>query len=659
MVDKNYMTSLLSWTNRNFMLKDVKGIGDKYLKKLDSLGIYTEEDLVNIIPNKYVDYEASKIENKAFLEGQICLIDITVSKLSKIFRKGSLTIQSVYGIYTPTNTKVDITFFNQEYISRIIKAGSELRVFGKVSLGKERIIMQNPSFELKKDISKFSGIIPVYATKGLISQGQFSNFIREIIDNKMVKSIIPESLENKYDLLPFYDALETIHFPKNSDIQKGIDRIAIENICKEICGLKIANSNQKLEKKYSYETDIKTEEYQQFLPFILNNSQKENIQEIHNLMLQKNAMNAILCGDVGSGKTAVALYAVYLAIKNGFQAAIMAPTEILASQHYNFIINHFNFKVAFLSSSIPSSQKKKIYSGIKLGFYDLVVGTHALLNKNLEFNKLSLVVLDEQHKFGVEQRSNLIFKGSNVDLLTLSATPIPRTMQLIAFKQSQILKIEPRVDKKIHTNLVPYHKKMDMFKYVAKCALEENKLCYVIAPLIYDDEGVELNSIESIYNDFSKIIDEKYIGVLYGSLKNDVKEKIVNDFQQGTIKILISTTVVEVGIDIKNAVNMIIIDADRFGLASLHQLRGRICRDGQTGYCFLYTKMLDSERLRFFCENSDGFKIAEKDFNLRGAGEIFDTIQSGYGKNKITYEALEKASKISEELNLESVTPYL
>ena len=641
------------------MLKDIKGIGDKYLKKLSELSIFTEEDLVNYLPSKYINYEDSKVDNLSLQEGSIVLMDLKVIRLSKIFSKGGLTIQSVYAIYEETNTNVDITFYNQQYVSKILKPDTQIRVFGKIKYGRKNINMINPNFEIKKDVSRFKGIVPIYRTKGLISQGTFSNFIKETIDGNYVKSIISEDLEIKYGLKSFIEALKEVHFPSNNDIQKSFDRIVIENICKEICGLKISRLNQNSSKNYEYKLDIKIEEFNKYLPFKLNISQKENVFKIKEYMYSKKAMNAILCGDVGSGKTVVALFSAFVAIKNGFQVALMAPTEVLAKQHYDFIKQHFDFNVCFLSSSTKVSERKKIYVGIKIGFYDFVVGTHSLINKNLEFCNLSLVILDEQHKFGVEQRSNLIFKGSNVDLLTLSATPIPRTMQLIAYKQSQILKINPRVEKDIRTRLVPSNKKMEMFKYIAKEAVENNKLCYVIAPLIYDDEGVEINSVESLYNDLKKVIDEKYIGVLHGKLKYEIKDKVINDFRQGIVKILISTTVVEVGIDIKDAVNMVIIDADRFGLASLHQLRGRICRNGQSGYCFLYTNQIENDRLKYFCENNDGFKIAEKDFNIRGAGEIFDTIQSGNIKNNISYDTINIAGSIAEDINLNEVKTLL
>ena len=416
--------------------------------------------------------------------------------------------------------------------------------------------------------------------------------------------------------------------------------------------------NSNFDKKNFYR-DINISPLMEILPFELNTSQKEAFSSIKKSLLGDKKLNAILCGDVGSGKTIVAIFACYFAIKNNYQAAFMAPTEILAKQHFDKITELFDnldIKVSFLSGSTDSTSKAEILNGLKTGSIDMVVGTHSIIGEGVEFFNLGIACADEQHRFGVAQRTKLIKKAKNCDLLTLSATPIPRSMQLIAYGEVEVINIEKRFVGNVVTKIVGKEKRIDMWEYIASYCNEGGQ-AFVVAPQIFDSEGIESSNVIALQKEISAISKGITTIALHGKLKPEIKDKIISDFAAKKIGILVSTTVIEVGIDVPNAGIMVVMDAERFGLATLHQLRGRVGRNGEKAYCFLYTDKKDHENLQLLKNVNEGFALAEKDFEIRGCGELLGTEQSGTSTlNCITINLLKKAKVIADEIDF---SPYI
>lgn len=639
------------------MLKDLKGVGPQMEKKLNSLGIYTEEDLVNNFPKSYINYSNLSSPDYA-INGDICLFKALITKINKPVTKGKFSFVRIYGeIDNEFHSPIIITWYNQPYMSKNLNEGKIYTFCGKLKIGKKSFEFANPSFESETENSKFTGIQPVYITRGIIPQKTYREFVENILKTSKIKSVIPPLYEKEYNLMSYMDAIKSLHFPTEAtDFTKAKERMFNEILIRRICAYKITKKNipDKRVNFYAW-NKANFEEFKNQLPFELNLTQTHALQDIFYTMLSSKVLNAILCGDVGSGKTVIACELCYFVAKNGFQCAVMAPTEILAKQHYDFftrILTPLNIEVGFLSSNVTTKERKETLAKIELGEIQVVIGTHSLLNDKIHFKNLSFVVEDEQHRFGVAQRTELISKGSKVDLLTLSATPIPRSMQLIAYGETQVVNIGRRFEPKTKTHIVQKNKKEDMFKYIA-AECEKGSQAYIVAPMIFDSEGIEIDSVESLYEEVSKYISPDKIGVLHGKLKSDAKEQVLSDYRSQRYKILISTTVVEVGIDVPNASIIAIMNADRFGLATLHQLRGRVGRNGQDAFCFLYTENEPSEGLKYLVKSLDGFSIAELDFELRGAGDIFGLSQSGNGQlDGLTFDVLQKAKTIADKINL-------
>jgi len=622
-------------------LSAIKGVGEALEAKLKTLSITDAENLLDFFPKQYVDLSVS-VPLKEAEDGSYCIFDGIICGKSYPRKKGSLQIFNAEAKCSELFVK--FVWFNQNYVSKKLEIGREYTFFGKVKIKNFSYEMANPHFCDKSEQNKFSGICPIYPTKGLIAQGTLRNIIKDCLKFCSESIILPE-IEQKYGLISLEQAYRQIHFPDTKEVKDALKRVALEKLTERISAFLYAKKFKSNLKNRKYSIDANFDELLKNLPFSPTESQISAIEKIVKKLKSATKMNVVLCGDVGSGKTLVAAMACFFAVKNGFQAAIAAPTEILARQHFAFFTKAFNgcgIEIALLTGNTTAAEKKKIYHSASDGTVDIVIGTHAVFSDKLMFKNLALAIADEQHRFGVAQRNSLVEKGDGADVLTLSATPIPRTMYIAAYGEADFITIDRRIKGNIKTSVVPENKRSDMFRYLAERCKDTK--AYVIAPKIFDSEGMERESCEDLFKELSKYMPKEKIGLLHGKMKSEEKNLVMDKFRNGDYRVLVSTTVVEVGVDVPDATIMIITDADRFGLATLHQLRGRIGRNGEKSYCFLTGK--DCERLSVLVQNDDGFKIAEEDFVMRGGGEMFGLEQAGQGSLKyVTSTVLKIASE--------------
>ena len=634
----------------------VKGVGPKTLLKLNALGIFSVEDLLQRIPYDYINLDSVSDLDDAE-NGVFVLLSLEISAVSKPHKRGRITVFGGYGV-TEKGKKVKLTWYNALYVSKFVKVGAKIRAYGKIKIEKGYELI-NPVYEVVEDDveSKFKGIKPVYRTKGYIPQATYISMVCDALSDYLASSIIPKELES----LDLTTALNMAHKPlQMSDIREARDRVLLEEAVTTLASFRMVKDEGKRSLFYQGEPSV-VQDVVKSLPYRLTDTQMQSVKAIIDTFNSPKPMNSMLVGDVGSGKTIVAVLTAYYAVSCAHQCAIMAPTEILATQHYftfKDVLSPFGVRVALVTGSMPVSEKKKILLQIASHEIDIVVGTHAVISGNVHFADLSYVVIDEQHRFGVAQRTKLIDKGNAVDILTLSATPIPRSLRLTMYADIDVITLERRHDSNnIQTSVVTPNKRDAMLDYVVN-ECEKGKQAYIVAPKIFDAEGLEEGyAVDALY----KTINVKYgkrinIALLHGKLKAEQKTAILEEFKANRIQMLVSTTVIEVGIDVPNASLMCIFDADRFGLATLHQLRGRVGRDGSKAYCFLYTSRAESEiiRLRTLSQEQDGLKIAEHDYELRGAGEWMGESQSG-GGNTPSLLLMKRAREIVDKMDF---SPY-
>lgn len=630
-------------------LSSVKGVGAVVEKKLRALGINDVDGLLSFLPRQYVDLSIS-VPLSEVSDGAFCLFDATVVKVGAPRKKGSLSIFSAEA--NSDGIPVNLVWFNHRYAHKIVKEGEIYTFFGKAKFWKNAYEFSNPFFEKKSFKTKFSGIQPIYPTKGLIGQGTIRNLLSEAVKMPS-ESLLSAETERKLSVISLSDAYIKIHCPDDKNVSDALRRVFLERLTERIAAFSYAKKYRKNTKKQRYLDHIDLHALVDNFGFSFTPSQKSAVERIFASMRSRERMNVVLCGDVGSGKTAVAVTAAYLALKSGYQVAFVAPTELLAAQHAAFLeraLSGTGISFCYLTGSSSPAQKRDVYERLASGEVSLVVGTHAVFSEKVVFSRLSLVICDEQHRFGVAQRNGLVEKGVGCDVLTLSATPIPRTMCLAAYGEAEFLPIERRTKGNIKTSIVPKEKRADMFRYVADFCVKGGK-AYLIAPRISDAEDIERENCESLYEEFCSYLPRESVGLMHGRLSAEKKDAVMRDFRDGMIKALVATTVVEVGVDVPDASIIVVTDADKLGLATLHQLRGRVGRQGQKSYCFLCGDGKNVDRLNDLVACDDGFELAEKDFDRRGGGEIFGLTQSGSDDLKIDARLLAAAKEAAQSVD--------
>lgn len=612
------------------MLDEIKGIGPKTILSLNSLGIYTLDDLLNYFPYRYnvlkpVSLSTASDDDQVLINGYI------ENPIKVFFIKKNLNKLS-FKLNTGTEL-INVTIFNRAFIKPNLSVGKQISVLGKYNR-KNNVFVAN---DIKLVPILRETIEPVYHLNAGLKRSSFIKIMDNALSkNYFVTNNIPDYLMNKYKFVDKMVAIKDIHKPINLQSIKDSKLMLIyEELFTFMLKMNYLKLNQKNVDEF-YERMIKEDKVNKFietLPFTLTNDQVNAIEEIKNDFNNPKRMNRLILGDVGSGKTIVAFIALYMNYITGYQGVMMAPTEILAKQHYENMINlfkNFDLKMELLTSSTLKKTRSDIIKRLASGDVDVLIGTHSVLNDEIIFKNLGLVVTDEQHRFGVNQRNMLQKKGRLSDVLYLSATPIPRTLALTLFGDMDIteIKSKPSNRKPIETKLFKNKDIKDVL-FMMLDEIKKGHQIYVVAPLIEDENETGMETVKELKNKIDTAFNHKIpIDILHGKLKNKDKEEIMNNFKLNKTKILISTTVIEVGVDVKNATMMVIFNAERFGLATLHQLRGRIGRNDLESKCILISDY-DTPRLKILEESNDGFYISEKDFELRGSGDLFGVKQSG------------------------------
>lgn len=641
-------------------LKFVKGLSDKRISDLNKMGITSAEDLVRHFPRTYLDLrKAVKLceamhNDFALIKGRI------VGKPTLNKTKGRLTV--VKALCEQDGELFNIVWFNQPYVCSKLVTDETYLFYGRVRNRFGQVSVTNPTFDVLDEKTSLKGIIPVYSVKGCLTQKIMRNVIQDALTKLKFVSFLPKSAYAQNAELSLADAYKMVHNPNSFDERDSAsERIALEEYFILITAFRIIKGDKQQARINRYTVGgTEINEFSKRFGFEFTNGQKQAVNDIYTDLSGTRVMNRLVQGDVGSGKTAVSMCALYIALKSGYQAVMISPTEVLAKQNYEIISKFLpEFDAIFLSGSLSAKEKNNAKQLIANGSAKVVCGTHAVLQNDVVFNNLSLCVCDEQHRFGVSQRSSLVAKGSSCDVLVMSATPIPRTLSLIFYGDLDISTIsdKPKQRIEIKTSVVPSNKYADMLQFIKK-QVDSGRQAFFVCPKIEGDTEGSVMSVKEIFDELSSKLPSLRIAMLHGKMKDAEKTEIMLDFKARKFDALVSTTVIEVGVDVPNATIMTIFGADRFGLSQLHQLRGRVGRSDLESYCFLLSDNENEktvERLKTIKNNTDGFAISEADFKERGAGDMLGIKQSGksnigLGALKFSTATIFMAKKLSDQV---------
>lgn len=644
--------------DKNTNIQYLKGVGEKRAKILNKLDIFTVGDLLRFYPRDYMDWSKITTIAGAPYDANCCIRAVVNHKPKGAKIRKGMTIYKT--IVTDGESLMNITIFNNKYAAESLEAGEEYLFYGKVGGNFYRREMTSP---LIAPVENGIRIRPVYHQSAGINSKAIEKLVRQAyeIRKDYFTDCIPQSLRDKLCLMEINKAVYELHFPTNEDtVSEARRRLIFEELFIFQLGLMKLKGNRKESTPVSIEKDF-TDEFIKSLPFTLTGAQSRAVRESIGQMTSNYTMNRLLQGDVGSGKTAVAAALIYTVFRNGYQSAFMAPTEILAQQHYKTCLKFFentDIKIGLLTGSVTAAKKREIKAQLKSGEISLIVGTHALIQDDVEFRNLGLVITDEQHRFGVKHRGALSGKGDRPHTLVMSATPIPRTLALMLYGDLDVSILDelPPGRQPIETYAIDTAKRHRAFNYVKK-HLDEGRQGYIVCPLVEEGE-TELAAAQEYSENIARGFFSGYtVGLLHGKMKPKDKEDVMARFVSGEIKLLVSTTVIEVGVDVPNSVIMVIENAERFGLSQLHQLRGRIGRGKYKSTCILITDAQNEaaqRRMKVMTRTTDGFKIADEDLKMRGPGDFFGSRQHGLPDMKIAMltdtALLNEANRFAREI---------
>ena len=638
---------------------DLKGVGTKTAAALGSLEIYSIYDLLYYFPFRYDELQTIPLDQ--IMDGQKVMLKGVVATEAFVSRFGYKKSRLSFKLRIDHDV-VMVNFFNQPWLKEKIEVGKEVAVYGKYNISRQSLA----GFKFIAAKENDSGMAPIYSVNRHLRQKKLIDFINIALDEYLpaVDDVVPVDIRRKYRLLPEKNIVQKMHHPQNFNESQIAKRSAIFReffiFQTELAQLTEVNpQNKGIPKKYDLNEVAKLTKS---LPFELSTDQKQVINEIFADLFSSRQMQRLLQGDVGSGKTIVAVYAIFAAVTAGFQAALMVPTEILATQHFKKIdelLRPLGVRCALLTGSTKALERKEIYTELTDGTINVVIGTHALIQSNVIFKKLGLVIIDEQHRFGVNQRQSLINKGNLPDVLTMTATPIPRTLALTVYGNMSISEIRhlPAGRKKVISSWKT-STQMDQVYQLMREQLKQGFQVYAVTPLITESEALDLKNAEQLYDKLSKDFPDEKVVLLHGQMPGNKKDEIMSEFAAGEINILVATSVIEVGVDVANANMMVIYNADRFGISQLHQLRGRIGRGKTQSYCIFLADpntQAGKARMKIVASTTDGFKLAEEDLKMRGEGDIFGKAQSGLPEFQVgdvvnNYDTMVVAQKEARKL---------
>lgn len=623
----------------------VKGIGPKRAYKLNKLGIFTLKDLIYYFPRQFED--RNNLKKIAQLDNdEKATIKAVITGIETSSPKKGMTLTKV--CVKDETSCAKLVFFNQPHIKNAFRVGDMVLVFGKVKKSYKNVELTSCEIEFfTKSPKNTCKVMPIYPLTYGVTNKEIMSIMKTVLDSEelKIKEYLPINIIKKYNLCSIDYAIKNIHSPQSKDSLKvALYRIIFEEFLILQMGLFLFKSGINDCKGIKFNKNKNLDNIRSSLPFKLTKAQSRALNEIIDDMASDKIMNRLVQGDVGSGKTVVALLSLANCVLNGYQGALMAPTEILAEQHYAYLsdtLEEFNINVELLVGSCTKKQKENILKRVKNNEIDILIGTHALIEDTVEFNNIGLVITDEQHRFGVRQRSRLSDKGKNPDIIVMTATPIPRTLALILYGDLDISIIDelPPGRQPIETMAIDKKKRERVYNNLVRDEVQKGRQVYIVCPLVEESEAIEAKAATELVEELkSQYFSDLRVGLLHGKMKSSEKDNIMKMFKNKEIDILVSTTVIEVGVNVPNATLMIIENSERFGLAQLHQLRGRVGRGVHKSYCILiYASKSEvcRQRMSIMEETNDGFKISEKDLEIRGPGEFFGTRQHGIPELKV------------------------